>query len=436
MMNSVEERAEAMKTYPMGWDFGNTETGAVLIVKGKQLRFTTPTAFVRVDTTTMQSLALLESGEDVEGKGNGRSKAKTKGHIVDAVVAGEDPNEPLSVIEPDTIIVQLQGESMSFAFGHYALTQHGEPWTGRGDHQRYASSYALRGLLASSALMQSDKEYGLYVVAGLPADCYLRSPKLRDAIKERLNGTHTFTLDGQTWRTAHIDVVAIVMEGAGALITYPGLSKTSEAAVIDIGGGTTDLYAQMGATPIDTYCKGTPVAVESATTIVKKTFAKKYKRPLTDKEARDTMRAFGSCKKKHFPQLAAFGALVPVEDLQSIVEEAVASIAEDIVGFISATWRDGIARFTPILLIGGGAYYFFDAIKNRIEHVIEHEDPTFANAIGYATLAARKLLKKNQEAAAAGAAEKAKMVVVEAEVVVVEAEAQRQGIEAGVAAQE
>ena len=62
------------------------------------------------------------------------------------------------------------------------------------------------------------------------------------------------------------------MEGAGALITYPGLSKTTEATVIDIGGGTTDLYAQLGATPLDDFCKGTPVAVESATKIVKKTF--------------------------------------------------------------------------------------------------------------------------------------------------------------------
>jgi hypothetical protein len=182
--------------------------------------------------------------------------------------------------------------------------------------------------------------------------------------------------------------------------------------VIDIGGGTTDLYAQLGATPLDDFCKGTPVAVESATKIVRKTFQSRYKRPLTDKEARDMMRAFAQGKKKAFPQIAAFGTLLPSEDLQHMVEEAVESIAEDIVGFISAIWGDGIARFTPILLIGGGAFYFYTAIKHRIGHVMLHEDPTFANATGYATLAARKLLKKVQ-------AEKDK--VVEAEVVVVEA---------------
>ncbi len=428
-MNFLEERDEAMRTYAFGWDFGNTETDAVMISKGKQIRFTTPTAFVRVDTTTMQSLASLESGEEVE---QGKSKAKTKGPVAPLVVAVDDPNAPPAVMEPEKIIVQLQGESMSFAFGHLALTQKGDPWTGRGDYHRYASSYALRGLLASSALMQSDKEYGLYVVAGLPAGYYLDYPTLRDAIKARLSGTHTFTVDGgQLWRIAHIEVAAIVMEGAGALITYPSLSKTSEAAVIDIGGGTTDLYAQLGATPLDDFCKGTPVAVESATKILKKTFLGTYKRPLTDKEARDTMRTFALGKKKHFPQIAAFGTLVAVEELQNMVEEAVASIAEDIVGFISAIWGDGIARFVPILLIGGGAFYFFDAIKNRIGHVMQHEDPTFANAIGYATLAARKLLKKMQM-------EKAK-VVVDAEVepqVVVIGKAQAVAVEVGVASQE
>jgi len=432
-MTILEERDDTMKTYAFGWDFGNAETGAVMIVRGKQVRLTTPTAFARINTTTMQSLASLESGEQME-QSSGKRNAK-KGQAVEAVGV-DDPTAPLPVSEPDSIVVQLQGESTSYAFGKQALIQKDDPWTGRGDPQRYASSYALRGLLASSALMQSDKEYGLCVVAGLPAQYYLDYPTLRDDIKARLNGTSTFTVNGgQTWRTAHVEVAAIVMEGAGALMTYPGLSRTSEAAVIDIGGGTTDLYAQVGATPLDTYCKGTPHAVESATKIVRETFLRTYKRPLTDNEARDIMRAYASGgKKKPFKSISAFGKLVPVEEVQIMVEEAVGSVAEDIVGFISATWRDGIARFTPIILIGGGAYYFYEAVKKRIGHVLKHDDPTFANAIGYATLAARKLLKKTQESAAVAVAvaEKAKSVVV------VEAKAEPQAIVvvAGVAVQE
>ncbi len=95
-MNILEERDDAMRTYAFGWDFGNTETDAVMIVRGKQISFTTPTAFVRVNTTTMQSLASLESGEEAESKGN--SKTKTKAKVVDAVVVLEDPNSPPPVI--------------------------------------------------------------------------------------------------------------------------------------------------------------------------------------------------------------------------------------------------------------------------------------------------------------------------------------------------
>ena len=114
-MTFLEEREDAMRTYAFGWDFGNTETDAVMIVRGKQIRFTTPTAFVRVDTTTMQSLASLESGE--EGEIKAKSKVKTEGNpVAPSIGAVDDPNAPPPVIEPDILLVQLQGESMSFAF--------------------------------------------------------------------------------------------------------------------------------------------------------------------------------------------------------------------------------------------------------------------------------------------------------------------------------
>ena len=38
-MNFLEEREEDMRTYAFGWDFGNTETDAVMIVRGKEVPF-------------------------------------------------------------------------------------------------------------------------------------------------------------------------------------------------------------------------------------------------------------------------------------------------------------------------------------------------------------------------------------------------------------
>jgi plasmid segregation protein ParM len=408
----------AMRTYAYGWDFGNTEIGAVAIVKGKQLRATMPTAFVRVDQDATDSLTAMEDQENENkeaianrgSKGSGRGGSKGKAATAKVIpisregATEEDPNKP-PVLEPDKVIIQMVNDPLPTAIGHYALKQTGQPWNGRGDSRRYASSYALRGLLATAALLIPDeKEFALFVVAGLPAELYIKHPELRKEMKKALDGKHSFRLNGGETRTITVEVATVVMEGAGALVTYPGLNKTSEAAIIDIGGGTTDLYAQVGAAPITEYCQGQPKAVEAATAILKKTFLSKYRRELTENEARQIMRAFASGSKKDFPDISTFGNAVSAEEQQDLAEAAVKIVAEDIVSFIGQTWKDSIGRLNPILLIGGGTYYFYDAVRNRIEHVKEHSDPVFANPIGYATLAARRLLKKLQAAQATDAA--------------------------------
>ena len=394
-----------MKTYATGWDFGHKEIDCVMSVKGKTVRLTMPTAFKRVESSAFGASLFGEGIEIAEEKGKGKSKGKSK--VVDAT-AVVPLTDPLLPIEPEKVVLRLHGETTVTAIGHHALEQTTTPWNGKGDYLRYASSYALKGLLASSALMPAEREYGLLVVAGVPAEFFTTNKDLPGAIKKRLDGLHVFTLDGETWYTAHITVVAVVMEGAGALLDYRDRELTlhSEAGVIDIGGGTTDLYAQRGVKPLDDLCKGKDVAVESATGLMKTAFLQKYKRSLTDREARDVMRAFGSGKKHAFPLLSVNGNAVPVEALQNMVEQAVEVIAEDIVSFVAATWGNAISRFSLVLLVGGGTYFFYAAIKNRIEHVLVHDDPVFANALGYATLAARKLAKLSQEAVVVAEKEK------------------------------
>ena len=101
----------------------------------------------------------------------------------------------------------------------------------------------------------------------------------------------------------------------------------------------------------------------------------------------------GSGKKKNYtyPQLAAYGVEIKGEDQHAMVQRAVDAVAEEITAFVAATWKDGIARFSPIRMIGGGTFYFFEAVKRRIPHLKKHIDPVYANALGYQTLAARKL---------------------------------------------
>jgi hypothetical protein len=52
------------------------------------------------------------------------------------------------------------------------------------------------------------------------------------------------------------------------------------------------------------------------------------------------------------------------------------------------------ARFSPVLAIGGGVYYFFSELQKRIPHLERPDDPVHANARGYAQASARLLTKK------------------------------------------
>src|SRR6266566_10056042 len=263
-----------MKWYPYGHDFGNAQIGGVTTLSdGRSSSCSIPTAFARADMNAMRNL-----GVDVD--------------------------------HSDTHVIQFQGEAMAYAVGELALQQAVDVYHGRGDIQRYASKHSLRGLLTVAASLITDTEFGLHVVTGLPAETYIKNMALRNNIKAALDGTHVFTMDiGKTFRRVTVEVATVVMEGAGALITYgdKSMSKTTESAVIDIGGRTTDLYVARGQVPVTDYCKGKPLGVESATQMFMDTFESKYDRSLSMLEAREIMYAYASHGRLSYPDIAVYG---------------------------------------------------------------------------------------------------------------------------------
>src|SRR5579884_2961411 len=356
-----------MKWYPYGHDFGNSEIGGVTVINGKTVSLSIPTAFAKADINAMHSL-----GVNVE--------------------------------QSSTHIIQFLGEELAYSVGDLALQQSVDVYHGRGDIQRYASKYSLRGLLAVAASLIPDAEFGLYVVTGLPAETYIKNVNLRNNIKTALDGEHVFTTNnGKTWRKAVVEVATVVMEGAGALIAYGdrSSSKTTESAVIDIGGRTTDLYVARGQVPVTEYCKGKPIGVESATQMLMDTFEAQYHRSLSLLEAREVMYAYASNGKRHYPELAVYGKLIDQYELGSLAREAIMQVGSEIVSFVASAWRQSdrdavAASFNPVLCIGGGVYYFYDFLKKRIPHLTRPEDPIHANALGYSSLAGRLLIRKIQ----------------------------------------
>src|SRR5437764_8235808 len=356
-----------MKWYPYGHDFGNAEMGGVTVIQGANVSRSIPTAFAKADISAMQNLGV-------------------------------------KVDQENTHIIRFHGEAMAYTVGELALQQAIDVYHGRGDIQRYASKYSLRGLLTVAASLIPDSEFGLYVVTGLPAETYIKNMALRNSIKAALDGTHVFTIDnGKTFRRVTVEVVTVVMEGAGALITYgdKSMSKTAESAVIDIGGRTTDLYVARGQVPVTDYCKGKPLGVESATQMLMDTFESKYERSLSLLEAREIMYAYASNGSIDYPDIAVYGRTVSTHVLEWLSTEAVTQVGSEIVSFIASAWRQSdrdavAASFKPVLHVGGGVYYFYNFLTKRIPHLSRPDDPIHANALGYCSLASRLLIRKVQ----------------------------------------
>lgn len=405
-----------VKWIPVGLDFGNSETITSFTWKGEQHRTSGPTAFCPIDPKVIRNLAQGEIDPPTSSTtGAKKGKAKGKAKPSQATTPTTTTTTPTTMFSA----IQLQGEGITQAVGDFALRQGKRVWSGRGDHKRYASKYSVLGLLAHICTKITEKEFGLFVVTGLPADLYTKHLELRKEIKEALDGTYVFSLDGgETWRTAHIFVSLVVMEGAGALLAYSKrtnlvMTKSTMGAVIDIGGGTVDLYVARGAQPIAEYCKSDRSAVEAAGKLVREIFSGRYSGgSLTDLEVREIMYAHANKDKNDqypYPQISVFGELIDEDILDAIATEAISQIAGDIVTFVMSSWReaDGGARFDPLLLVGGGYHSFFLYVKERIPHIkVFNPDevgeffPTDANAEGYAQIATRRLTQQ-QEADAA-----------------------------------
>jgi plasmid segregation protein ParM len=362
-----------MKWYPYGHDFGNSEIGGVTVMNGRICSLSVVTAFAKVDPHALRNLGI-------------------------------------NVDQSDIHFIQFYEEETAYAVGELALQQAVDVYNGRGDIQRYASKYSLRALLTVAATLIPEAEFGIYVVAGLPAETYIKNSALRSAIKEALDGTYLFTLNGsKTLRRVTVEVATVVMEGAGALIAYgdKSSSRSTESAVIDIGGRTTDLYVARGQVPVVEYCKGKPLGVELATQMMMDSFENKYERPLSLLEAREIMHAYASQGEKNYPEVSAYGKGVSKYELERLAKEAITQVGSEIVSFVASAWRQSdrdavAASFKPVLNIGGGVYYFYDFLRQRIPHLSRPDDPICANALGYCNLASRLLIRRTQSGSGEG----------------------------------
>jgi plasmid segregation protein ParM len=348
-----------LPSYSYGHDFGNAETCGVLFERGIQRTICLPSM------TALGSLQELVQKRSVFHHQLADTEA-------DVLTSGE-------------YVLEHAGNELFL--GMLALKQARNATAARGDIGRYWSTRSLHQLLAASGSLVPHSEYQLNVVTGLPVETFVHAD-MRNKVKQALEGEHHFTLNGVR-RLAVVHVMKTIMEGAGALIAYGATGGVMQGC-IDPGGRTTDLFVAEGQTPILHLCRGKELGVEQVSSLLSSRFQAQYHRPLKPSETRELLHAHVS--KRAYPAIHANGVQVQADELHHWLAMALTTIGNDIASFVGTVWNTSESGavgsdIAIVLLVGGVAYYFAEALKARMPHLTIPPRPELANALGYAALA-------------------------------------------------
>lgn len=364
-----------MQYHAIGMDFGNAHATGVVYLGGQERLLSLPSASA---PGSIHDHAAMQTG-----------------------MTGDVYLDPYAVLKPGEHVFVYNGGAERF-IGNLALSQARKSSTGRGDINRYWSPRALEFLLTIAGTLIPDEHFSLLVVTGLPIETY-KSEEAKRKVRQALNGTHYFTLNGHS-RIAQVKVGKVLMEGAGASLRL-GLPKDRLCGIIDIGEFTTDVYAARGLDAASFLCGGTEVGIANASANLSRMVSRDYNRPLSPKESMDILHAYVS-SKKNYPIIDTSFGEVSAQQLDTWAYQSLRAVGREVNEFVSSLWRSGSTGTVAsefhqqgIRVIGGGAYYLLDSIRQIIPQASITVEPEYANARGYGWFA-QSLLTATQRVSA------------------------------------
>jgi hypothetical protein len=258
--------------------------------------------------------------------------------------------------------------------GRLALDESRDATAARNDVSRYWSGHTLRLLLTLAAAAGLNDP--VRVMTGLPVAVW--TPENKRRVQASLQGTHRYSLNGRE-RVLVVDAVGVMMESAAALAAYP--ATDAPQAVIDIGGRTTDLFWAQGVRPVARRCSGVEAGVEKAHDALARHVLDECGRLLSPQELRAVFR---SQILGQTPAIYHDGRPLT---FNGSVDAALAGVASEIASVVAQRWGDErghvASEAARVVLTGGGAYYFADALRAAIPHLEVPKAPELANALGY-----------------------------------------------------
>jgi hypothetical protein len=347
--------------YPSGFDGGNTDSCfSTLDHTGRECVVTIPSAIVEASA---ERLELLRSA-----------------------VHGDNAN-----IDPYKQDIQVGYLGINYYIGYLALRQSKRSSTQKGDETRYHSLEQLIRLLATSALAIADQRYEISLVTTVPVGYFTK--ELRRRVKDTLEGTFTFTLNGVE-RAATIIIRKVMVEGPPALVLYGGQSAGSRRLIIDGGGHTTDLTLLDGNDPIMDACKGIDLGVENIGDSVYETIREQHRRKLSLRERSDILRAYAS---RNNPEPTPIPAIfcgkyeLSSAEIHGIVAAGCHKVANATLTEARSLWgvtNDVVAGDVQYQYhIGGSALFYNDLLRAKMPQLYPVTNASAANARGSARIA-------------------------------------------------
>jgi hypothetical protein len=287
--------------------------------------------------------------------------------------------------------IHLVYSDVSYSVGYLALKQSKRSSTEIGDETRYHSLEQLVRLLATSGLAIADQNYGLSLVTTVPLG--YSTKELRRRIRDRLEGTFTFTLNGIE-RQATITVRKVIVEGPPALVLYGGQSAGQRRLIVNGGGRRTDLTLLDGNDPVVDRCKGIDLGVEDIGDYLSETLREQHGRKLSLRERSDILRAYASrsfTDPVPVPSLLCGRYELSSAEVRDIVTTGCRKVAHTTLIEARVLWdvvNDVVAGDIGYQYhIGGSAFFYNDLLRAGMPHLRVVADASAANARGCARIA-------------------------------------------------
>lgn len=219
----------------------------------------------------------------------------------------------------------------------------------------------------------------LNVVTGLPLADYKRD---RARLHDRLLGVHQFVREGRRGQCLTVETVRVVPQAWGAVLTQllddrgrivqPELAK-QKIAVLDIGGHTVNYLSVNGLSDLPSESHGTERGAWHVVRVVRDYLTGAHP-GLVRLSDHDLMQATITGETWDAGERV---------DLTPVTGPILAEIGQEIVDTATQYWGAGAATMRQVLVCGGGAYLWGDAIRRAFRQAVVLPRPEFANATGF-----------------------------------------------------